>query len=430
MKKLIIQIFTITTLIVVLNYIVITNQNKKQQEKVNDVIVNIVGTIKQEYPDLEDEKIIKILNDEENNAIKGIGTLQRYGINTEEVYAIDGLKDEKKEILLTSSISIISLTIIVTILIINYKNKKSKKIENIINYIEEINKKNYNLKIEENTEDELSNLTNELYKITIMLKEQAELSKKDKNVLQRSLEDISHQIKTPLTSISIMLDNIKENPQMDLHTRQEFIYEISRQIEWINWLVISLLKLSKLDSNTVDFKHEEINAENLINNVIKNLAIPLDIKQQSVIVTGNNETFIGDYNWELEALTNIVKNCIEHTPENKKIYINCEKNNFNTKIVIRDEGNGIDREDIKHIFERFYTGSAGMNCTETGSLRNNTHTENDTVQCGAQIPQLQSVGIGLALSRTIISKQNGTIKAENHRQGGAVFTIRLYKSAV
>ena len=401
MKKLIIQIFTITTLIVVLNYIVITNQNKKQQEKVNDVIANIVGTIKQEYPDLEDEKIIKILNDEENNAIKGIGTLQRYGINTEEVYAIDGLKDEKKEILLTSSISIISLTIIVTILIINYKNKKSKKIENIINYIEEINKKNYNLKIEENTEDELSNLTNELYKITIMLKEQAELSKKDKNVLQRSLEDISHQIKTPLTSISIMLDNIKENPQMDLHTRQEFIYEISRQIEWINWLVISLLKLSKLDSNTVDFKHEEINAENLINNVIKNLAIPLDIKQQSVIVTGNNETFIGDYNWELEALTNIVKNCIEHTPENKKIYINCEKNNFNTKIVIRDEGNGIDREDIKHIFERFYKGK--------------NSSEN-------------SVGIGLALSKSIIEKDNGYILCTSEVGKGTTFEIKYIRN--
>ena len=401
MKKLIIQIFTITTLIVVLNYIVITNQNKKQQEKVNDVIVNIVGTIKQEYPDLEDEKIIKILNDEENNAIKGIGTLQRYGINTEEVYAIDGLKDEKKEILLTSSISIISLTIIVTILIINYKNKKSKKIENIINYIEEINKKNYNLKIEENTEDELSNLTNELYKITIMLKEQAELSKKDKNVLQRSLEDISHQIKTPLTSISIMLDNIKENPQMDLHTRQEFIYEISRQIEWINWLVISLLKLSKLDSNTVDFKHEEINAENLINNVIKNLAIPLDIKQQSVIVTGNNETFIGDYNWELEASTNIVKNCIEHTPENKKIYINCEKNNFNTKIVIRDEGNGIDREDIKHIFERFYKGK--------------NSSEN-------------SVGIGLELSKSIIEKDNGYILCTSEVGKGTTFEIKYIRN--
>ena len=401
MKKLIIQIFAITILIVVLNYIVITNQNKKQQEKINDVIVNIVGTIKQEYPDLEDEKIIKILNDKENNTIRGRGTLQRYGINTEEVYAIDGLKDEKKEILLTSSISIISLTIIVTILIINYKNKKSKKIENIINYIEEINKKNYNLKIEENTEDELSNLTNELYKITIMLKEQAERSNKDKNVLQRSLEDISHQIKTPLTSISIMLDNIKENPQMDLHTRQEFIYEISRQIEWINWLVISLLKLSKLDSNTVDFKHEEINVENLINNVIKNLAIPLDIKQQSVIVTGNNETFIGDYNWELEALTNIVKNCIEHTPENKKIYINCEKNNFNTKIVIRDEGNGIDREDIKHIFERFYKGK--------------NSSEN-------------SVGIGLALSKSIIEKDNGYILCTSEVGKGTTFEIKYIRN--
>ena len=194
-----------------------------------------------------------------------------------------------------------------------------------------------------------------------------------------------------------MLDNIKENPQMDLHTRQEFIYEISRQIEWINWLVISLFKLS----NTVDFKHEEINAENLINNVIKNLAIPLDIKQQSVIVTGNNETFIGDYNWELEALTNIVKNCIEHTPENKKIYINCEKNNFNTKIVIRDEGNGIDREDIKHIFERFYKGK--------------NSSEN-------------SVGIGLALSKSIIEKDNGYILCTSEVGKGTTFEIKYIRN--
>ena len=107
-----------------------------------------------------------------------------------------------------------------------------------------------------------------------------------------------------------------------------------------------------------------------------------------------------------------------------------KKNSKDIEISIEDTGIGMSKEVVSHIFERFYTGSAGMNCTETGSLKNNTHTENETVQCGAQIPQLQSVGIGLALSRTIISKQNGTIKAENHRQGGAVFTIRLYKSAV
>ena len=139
----------------------------------------------------------------------------------------------------------------------------------------------------------------------------------------------------------------------------------------------------------------------IINNVIKNLAIPLDIKQQSVIVTGNNETFIGDYNWELEALTNIVKNCIEHTPENKKIYINCEKNNFNTKIVIRDEGNGIDREDIKHIFERFYKGK--------------NSSEN-------------SVGIGLALSKSIIEKDNGYILCTSEVGKGTTFEIKYIRN--
>ena len=152
-----------------------------------------------------------------------------------------------------------------------------------------------------------------------MLKEQAENSNKDKKVLQTSLEDISHQIKTPITSISIMLDNIIENPNMDEKTRQKFIHEINRQIEWIKWLVISLLKLSKLDSDTVKFIKQEINVKKLIEDVKDNLSIPLEIKEQEIIINGKEETFFGDYNWEKEELTNIIKNCIEHTPENKKI---------------------------------------------------------------------------------------------------------------
>lgn len=228
-----------------------------------------------------------------------------------------------------------------------YYYSRNKKIQEIIKYIEVINNKNYDLKISENTEDDLSNFRNELYKIAIMLKEQASQSTNDKKTLQTSLEDISHQLKTPLTSISIMLDNIRENPNMDEHTRQEFIYEISRQINWINWLVISLLKLSKLDSNTAVFIQKEIKVENLINNVVKNLAIPIDIKQQNVIVNGSSDVmFVGDYNWQLEALTNIIKNCIEHTAENKNVYINWEENNFYTKIVIKDEGVGIDKKDV------------------------------------------------------------------------------------
>ena len=327
--------------------------------------------------------------------------LQKYGINIKENPAIEAMENQEQEIMIINVVSI-GVSVILLLIIVNiYYHSRNQKIQEIIKYIEAINNKNYDLKIAENTEDDLSNFRNELYKIAIMLKEQASQSINDKKALQTSLEDISHQLKTPLTSISIMLDNIRENPNMDEHTRQEFIYEISRQINWINWLVISLLKLSKLDSNTAVFVQKEIKVEDLINNVVKNLAIPIDIKQQNVIVNGSSDVmFVGDYNWQLEALTNIVKNCIEHTVENKNIYINWEENNFYTKIAIKDEGVGIDKKDVKHIFERFYKGK--------------NSSEN-------------SVGIGLALAKSIIEKDNGYIICASELGRGTTFEIKYMK---
>ena len=400
-KKLIISIILVTIFVVIINSIIILKQNKKYQDKINLVIVNIVGELSQKYPDIDDEDILKILN-QDSLSEQGKQILYKYGIDINNVQAIKGLEKQKNEMLIVSIISSVIFGILVLTVILIYENKQKQKIDNIITYIEEINKGNYNLKIEENTENELSNLSNELYKITIMLKEQAEKSNKDKQVLQTSLEDISHQLKTPLTSISIMLDNIRENPQMDESTRQEFVHEISRQIEWINWLVISLLKLSKLESGTVTFKTERINVKKLIDNVTKNLAIPLDIKQQKIIVSENTKDiyFIGDYNWQLEALTNIVKNCIEHSTENKNIYISYEQNNFYTKILVRDEGSGIEDKDIRHIFERFYKGKNSSN---------------------------NSVGIGLALAKSIIEKDNGYIICTSKVGKGTTFEIK-YKT--
>lgn len=397
-KKLIILILLVTMFIELINCVIIVKQNKKYQDKVNIIITNIVGEISQNYPEINDEEILEILNDD-GLGEQGKNILYKYGIDTNKMQAIKGLENQKKEMLINSIISSVIFATLVLTVIFLYENKQKQKIENIITYIEEINKGNYNLKIEENTENELSNLSNELYKITVMLKEQTEKSNKDKQILQTSLEDISHQLKTPLTSISIMLDNIRENPQMDEHTRQEFIHEISRQVDWINWLVISLLKLSKLESGTAIFKAEKIDVKKLIDNVIKNLAIPLDIKQQKINISenANDIYFIGDYNWQLEALTNIVKNCIEHTPENKNIYIEYSRNNFYTKITIRDEGCGIDSEDLKHIFERFYKGKNSSN---------------------------NSVGIGLALAKSIIEKDNGYILCTSNVGNGSIFEIK------
>ena len=155
-------------------------------------------------------------------------------------------------------------------------------------------------------------------------------------------------------------------------------------------------------SGTAIFKTQEINVQELINNVIQNLAIPLDIKQQNIIANTNNKNvfFIGDYNWQLEAITNIVKNCIEHTPENKNIYISYEQNNFYTKIVIQDEGCGINSKDIKHIFERFYKG---------------------------QNSSSDSVGIGLALAKSIIERDNGYIICSSENEKGTKFEIKYYR---
>lgn len=400
-KKVTIPIIVLSIIMIVISSMILKNKEQEYQKIVNESIAEIVGKIKEEYPNVKEEEIIKILNESNEGKSEGQKVLQKYGINIKENPAIETMENQEQEIMIINVVSI-GVSVILLLIIVNiYYHSRNKKIQEIIKYIEAINNKNYDLKIAENTEDDLSNFRNELYKIAIMLKEQASQSINDKKALQTSLEDISHQLKTPLTSISIMLDNIRENPNMDEHTRQEFIYEISRQINWINWLVISLLKLSKLDSNTAVFVQKEIKVEDLINNVVKNLAIPIDIKQQNVIVNGSSDVmFVGDYNWQLEALTNIVKNCIEHTVENKNIYINWEENNFYTKIAIKDEGVGIDKKDVKHIFERFYKGK--------------NSSEN-------------SVGIGLALAKSIIEKDNGYIICASELGRGTTFEIKYMK---
>ena len=400
-KKVTIPIIVLSIIMIVISSMILKNKEQEYQKIVNESIAEIVGKIKEEYPNVKEEEIIKILNESNEGKSEGQKVLQKYGINIKENPAIEAMENQEQEIMIINVVSI-GVSVILLLIIVNiYYHSRNQKIQEIIKYIEAINNKNYDLKIAENTEDDLSNFRNELYKIAIMLKEQASQSINDKKALQTSLEDISHQLKTPLTSISIMLDNIRENPNMDEHTRQEFIYEISRQINWINWLVISLLKLSKLDSNTAVFVQKEIKVEDLINNVVKNLAIPIDIKQQNVIVNGSSDVmFVGDYNWQLEALTNIVKNCIEHTVENKNIYINWEENNFYTKIVIKDEGVGIDKKDVKHMFERFYKGK--------------NSSEN-------------SVGIGLALAKSIIEKDNGYVICISELGKGTTFEIKYMK---
>ena len=190
-----------------------------------------------------------------------------------------------------------------------------------------------------------------------MLKENAENSIKDKLDLKNSLQDISHQLKTPLTSINIMLDNIIDDPDMDISVRQNFIRNIKREITNISFLVQSILKLSKFESNTISFVRNKTKVKKIIEEVLKNVSNLCDLKDINIEVNNMcKKDIYCDLKWQVEAITNILKNAVEYSNHGDKVLIECEENNIYTQIKIIDYGKGMDKEDIQNIFKRFYKG--------------------------------------------------------------------------
>ena len=232
-----------------------------------------------------------------------------------------------------------------------------------------------------------------------MLKEKADDSKAQKEDVYRLLSDISHQLKTPLTSIQILLDNLNESKNMDEQTRRKFIIEITKKVESMNWLIIALLKLSKLDANAVEFKKEKIDVSNMIENVLENLSIMAEIRDIQVMFDSKDIVYIqADYNWYKEAISNILKNAIEHAKH--IVTIKVTENKVYTQIEIKDDGVGINKKDMKHIFDRFY--------------KSQNSDEN-------------SIGIGLSLSKSIVEAQNGHIYVDSKEGEYTKFITRYIK---
>ena len=241
----------------------------------------------------------------------------------------------------------------------------------------------------------------EIYKMTIRLREQQQTLTREKAYLADSIADISHQIRTPLTSINLLIGLLSE-PKLTDARRQQLIHELYELLSRIDWLITTLLKISRLDAGTVQFKQEQVSLEELLKKSCVTLLIPMELRGQELRIHADG-AFRGDLSWTSEAIGNIVKNCMEHTPEGGRIEIEATENALFSEIIIKDNGTGISPEDLPHIFERFYKGK-----------------DSDG----------KSFGIGLALSRMIIAGQGGTVKAENRKPAGAMFTIRFYKGTV
>lgn len=359
----------------------------------------IFGAISARYPDMEHGDWMQYLN-ATGNEEDGEAFLHQYGILQGDMPILQAQTTQKR-FQITGNLVWILICTGILLIFICYQKQRNRKIQELVDYIRKIEHGIYRIEIEENEEGELSRLQNELYKITVMLRESSELAGQQKKALADSVSDISHQLKTPLTSCLVLLDNLAESENMTEETRRRFLSEITGQLTSVSWLVQVLLKLSRLDAGVVELKEEEVSVSALIREAVEKVGLLAEWKQIDIQVMGEEEPFIkGDRHWLEEALVNLIKNAIEHSPEDSEIRIQVEDNQVYTCIHVRDFGSGISYEDQKHIFERFYrSADAGED----------------------------SVGIGLALAQEIMKRQNGYLTVESEPGQGTTFYMKFLK---
>ena len=372
----------------------------------NKVVENnqaLIGNIISENPNME-SNIVSIItqgNSKENLEL---------GKEILEKYNYDNRISLRNEPIITSSIKslfnlnallIFVIFVMIFALVIYYFKKIYNDIKDMTDYVYNSSEgRNFEMN-NKNQEGQIGLLKTELLKMTTVLKEKVELLNKEKIFLNDTISDISHQLRTPMTSLIILNDLMYED--IPKETKIEFLDKIKSQLKRMEWLIKSMLKLSKLEAKVIDFKNEKVNINELIKRSLQPNLIPIELKNIDLSINGDkNIYYTGDINWSTEALVNVIKNCIEHTPEGGKLQINYDQNPLYSEIVIKDSGEGIDKNDLLNIFKRFYKGKSS--------------TKED------------SVGIGLAMAKSIIESQNGDIYVKSEKNKGAEFHIILHKT--
>lgn len=372
---------------------------QRMEEEYYIMLAALLGNAKEQYPEIPEEEWVQLLNSGEKYK-DGKRLLEKYGIFQNTHTALVQKKLQSRLLfcinLLFAVVGIGTLTVF-----LHYYRNRVRNMEQLAAYIRRVEQGEYLLPVLENSEDELTALKNELYKVTVMLKEAAVISQHQKKALADSVSDISHQIKTPLTSAMILLDNVSESEAMDEVTQKRFLIEITRQLSHVNWLIAVLLKLSRLDAGVVEFSNEAFSLDRLIEEVLMKLELIAEWKEAEFVKEGDRDIIVtGDFLWISEAVSNIVKNAIEHSRQGGRILLTVQDNAVYTSLSIKDFGEGMDDEEQKHIFERFY--------------RNKDAAKD-------------SIGIGLSLAKEIIEHQNGYLSVDSSKDKGTEFVVKFIK---
>lgn len=298
--------------------------------------------------------------------------------------------------LVVGLVTVVNITYII-MTVLRYKSEQ-KRLKELNVYINKILNNDFTLDIQEFDDDSLASLKNDFYKITNKLRFLNEYSINEKKNLEVTLSDISHQLKTPLTSLFVINSVLEDDLADDV--RMNFLKQNYLQLEKIEWLVKSLLKMSQIDSGSIPFSKEKVKVKDLISKSLEDHLITIELKHINLeTVIDDDHEVTCDISWTSEAISNIIKNAVEHTPHAGTINISSSSNTFNTEISITDNGKGISEKDIDKIFERFF--------------RSNNKTD--------------GIGIGMNLSKTIMNRQDGDIRVSSVVNEGTTFKIIINK---
>ncbi len=397
-KKNVICFFTMWTILMIIFGIgIILYLQKEYNNRLYNFSAKIISEIHNEVPEKEAEVIDKIYSNEDNkNEIdSGKEILNKYGITTDtSTWGDTGMDFSYKVIIGISVLFLFSAVSIYLAFLIYYRNQK-RKWENLNRYFQNILKGLETVDLKDEKEGIESIVKNDIYDVTMLLKEaNSELTTINKKT-EKLIADISHQLKTPLTSLNMINDLLYED--MPEEKRKEFLDNMHFELEKIYWLINTLLNMAKLDSRTIVLKKEPENLNVMLDELKKEFSIMCETENAEIEINVDKNIEINcDKKWTKEAISNLIKNAIEHNA--KKIKISATKNAVYTRIFIEDNGEGIDSKDIRHIFERFY---------KTKNSKDN------------------SLGLGLAFTKSIILNQDGDIKVTSKKGYGTKFIIEI-----
>lgn len=398
-RSIIIKLILIQAIFSILIFFIMDKQVDKLKEDFIERDMALVGNLLSLDEDFEN-KIIPYFTKDISLENKNLGkeVLEEYGYNaliSKELHPIF----QNNSIPLMATMFTLFLLVPILVIVANDYKKTYKKVSNVSTAAEKVVDGDFDVYLKEDGEGEFNILNYQFNQMANRLENSISTLKKEKVFLKNIISDISHQLKTPLSSLIVINHILNEDENMNIETRKDFLEKEKNQLDRMEWLIINLLKLAKIESGTIEFKREKINISNLLDNTM--IALNEKIASQEIIIEGmENSIIYGDENWIQEAFVNIIKNALEHS--RGKIKVQIEDNPLFTNIKIIDNGIGIKKEHLPHIFERFF--------------KVNSEEKSD------------SIGIGLNLAKLIIEAQNGSVSVKSQENIGTEFNISFLKT--